>query len=381
MPAWQQFAVLAQEMNGLFIERAPVIRAAMIALAAREHMVQIGSPGTAKSATTHALCSALGGGYWQLLMTRFTMPEEVFGPISIKGLEDDRYERVVQGYLPTARIAFLDECFKANSAILNSLLTIANERRYDNGGKPYTVPLESLFGASNELPQDAALGALYDRFMIRMWVDPVSEANAPALFAMNNKPKVQTRLTTNALGDLQAATEAVVVPAEVAAVVVALRGTLNRSGIEVSDRRFMKAKVLVKASAALAGREVATPDDCAVLASSFWQTPDQRSRVAQETMAAIGAAARGADPNAGTPANTPGIPPGVNPENYMRTEFHNLNQRMRSMGNQNMPQLARDIRALLAISHAHFQKQPESTAMGSIQKALTDWARQIAVTP
>ena len=104
------------------------------------------------------------GQYFERLLTRFSVPEELFGPLSMVGLEKDMYVRKIDGYLPTAQVAFVDEIFKANSAILNSLLTILNERLFDNGSERIEVPLLCLVGASNELPESEELDALYDRF-------------------------------------------------------------------------------------------------------------------------------------------------------------------------------------------------------------------------
>ena len=101
---------------------------------------------------------------------RYTQPEELFGPFSLKALENDQFVRNTDGFLPTADIAFIDEIFKANSAILNTLLTVLNERKFDNGNKRFTVPLIALIGASNELPDSDELEALYDRFIFRKMV-------------------------------------------------------------------------------------------------------------------------------------------------------------------------------------------------------------------
>ena len=113
--------------------------------------------------------------FFERLLTKFTNPEELFGPLSLTALERDEYVRNVQGYLPAVSIAFLDEIFKANSAILNSLLTILNERKFDNGNCRLDVPLKALVAASNELPDSEELDALYDRFLLRRKVQPVSD--------------------------------------------------------------------------------------------------------------------------------------------------------------------------------------------------------------
>src|SRR5207244_1383982 len=113
--------------------------------------------------------------YFQWLLTRFTTPEELFGAVSLKALEEDDYRRLTTHKLPEAHIAFLDEVFKASSSILNTILTLMNERRFHNGREVAEVPLLTLFAASNELPEDDELLALHDRFLLRFVVDYLDE--------------------------------------------------------------------------------------------------------------------------------------------------------------------------------------------------------------
>src|SRR6266508_697306 len=158
---------LRKELSTRFPERREVIDGALCAVLAGEHVLLLGPPGTAKSALVRAIAQAFGGTYFERLLTKFSTPEELFGPISLAALEKDRYSRVVTGKLPEAHFAFADEVFKANSAILNSLLTAMNERLFHNDGAPTQMPLVALFGASNELPDGKELEALFDRFLLR----------------------------------------------------------------------------------------------------------------------------------------------------------------------------------------------------------------------
>ena len=143
----------------------------LIAAIAGEHMVLIGPPGTAKSAVIRAFSKLIDAKYFEYLLTRFSEPNELFGPVDIQGFRQGSYRRVTTGMLPEAEIVFLDEAFKANSAILNSLLTLLNERRFNNGATVTRVPLISLFAASNEVPGSDNLDAIFDRFLLRVHSD------------------------------------------------------------------------------------------------------------------------------------------------------------------------------------------------------------------
>ena len=176
---------LGAALNGVFLERKSEVTALIVATMAGEHALLLGPPGTGKSALTQAFSEAFGGTYFQRLVSKFTVPEELFGPFSLAGLENDRYERKVAGYLPTAEVAFLDEVFKANSAVLNSLLTILNEREFDNGTNRISCPLKVCIGASNEMPNNDegdSLDALYDRFTMRRWVSPLKSRSSRPSF-------------------------------------------------------------------------------------------------------------------------------------------------------------------------------------------------------
>merc|ERR1712151_1035994 len=165
--------IIYQMEDGL-IERGTEIRLLLLSAICGEHIVFIGPPGTAESEIGKRLCNVCKGKYFERLLTKFSVLEEIFGPLSMKGLEEDRYLRKIEGYLPDCKITFIDEIFKANSAILNSLLTILNERLFDNGNRRYYVPLICLVGASNEVPDTEELDALYDRFLFRKMVSQVS---------------------------------------------------------------------------------------------------------------------------------------------------------------------------------------------------------------
>jgi MoxR-like ATPase len=157
-------------LGRFFVAKQPLIDLMCVAAVAQEPLLLVGPPGTAKSDLVIKFKDALkipDGEYFEYLLTRFTEPSEVFGPIDIAQLREGRYLRRANGKLPTARLVFLDEIFKANSAILNSLLTVINERKFYQDGQPVPVKLRILLAATNELPENAELAALKDRFCLK----------------------------------------------------------------------------------------------------------------------------------------------------------------------------------------------------------------------
>ncbi|MBE0522423.1 MAG: AAA family ATPase, partial [Candidatus Methanoperedenaceae archaeon] len=240
-------------------------------------------PGTAKSALVKDLCQRIGGDYFQWLLTRFTTPEELFGPVSLKALEQDQYKRVTTNKLPEANIAFLDEIWKASSSILNTLLTIINEREFHNNGSAQKVPLISLFGASNELPESEELNALYDRFLIKHVTKYLAD---DASFRAMIQPVNQKQITTTTIQELeqmQAGVRAVDVPEDVLSALTNLRSLLKKENIIASDRRYKQSLELVKASAYLNGRTTASIDDLVILQHVLWSQPSEQ-KVVQKTV-------------------------------------------------------------------------------------------------
>lgn len=280
-PLRLRFTALGEALRARFIERDPLVDAALAALVAGQHLLIIGPPGTAKSQLAAALCAAIEGARgFDWLLTRFTTPEELFGPISLAALERDRYERLTAGKLPEAHVVFLDEVFKASSAILNALLTVLEERRFHNGARAQDVPLVTLVGASNELPEEEALHALYDRFLLRVVVDYIEQDFRFMQLLTMGEPEPLPTVTLDELQMARAAAATVALDGQLLRDLPTLRTRLKEKGIVLSDRRWRKALSVLRASAWLAGRSAADESDLPLLRHVLWNDPDERDEVA-----------------------------------------------------------------------------------------------------
>src|SRR5215212_10296561 len=185
-------------LGRFFVAKQELIDLMLVAAVAQEPLLLVGPPGTAKSDLVLKFKDALGlgeGDYFEYMLTRFTEPSEIVGPIDISKLREGRYIRREQGKLPTARLAFLDEIFKSNSAILNILLTIINEKKFYQDGVPTPVPLRVMFAATNEIPEQAELAALKDRFCLKAESRSVSEYHFAELIDMGLQGEVYKGLS------------------------------------------------------------------------------------------------------------------------------------------------------------------------------------------
>ena len=274
---------LRSELRAQFRERDAVIDGTLTALMAGEHVLLLGPPGTAKSALAKGLCEAISGAdFFERLLTKFSTPEEVFGPVSLKGLENDRYGRKTSGKLPEAHVAFMDEIFKANSSILNSLLSLVNERIFHNDGAPQACPLLTMVGASNELPEGQELEALYDRFTLRFWTDYIADRSNMKAMLLAQEPQVKTRLTLAELEAAKAEAEQVAFGNDEMEVLLDVKAATERAGIRVSDRRWRRIIKSLKAYAYVCGDNAVGEDHFEILPDMMWREPKERPTLAQE---------------------------------------------------------------------------------------------------
>lgn len=223
---------------------------------------------------------------FKILMSRFTTPDEVFGPVSLAGLKEDRFERRIEGYLADAELVFLDEGFKSNSSVLNALLWAINERIYRHGVNVVHIPLSTLFLASNELPQDESLGALYDRLLFRHEVKKVRDQQSFVRMIQTTRPEVPVPiLTWDEIETAKAEAKRVVIPNSVVTAVADLRKKLAEKGIEPTDRRFIESLKIVRAAAWLDGCTQADTEHLRPLQHTFWEIPEQAATVSQVVLA------------------------------------------------------------------------------------------------
>nr|BEK70528.1 hypothetical protein KPHV_77550 [Kitasatospora purpeofusca] len=264
--------VVAAAGRGM-VDRETVAEVVALCAVAGEHLLVVGPPGTAKSEAVRRVAGQLGGRYFEYLLGRFTEPNELFGPVDLRSLREGRVEFETAGMLPEADVAFLDEVFLGSTAVLNTLLGLLNERVFRRGGTVLASPLRVCVGAANHLPEDPALAAFADRFLARVFVDPVADARLEELLEAGRRPAPvalhggspdgpDDRL--GALDRLAAAARDCELDGVTPLLASALR-RLRAAGVPVGDRRAVRSQRLVAAAAVLDGRSVATARDLWVL--------------------------------------------------------------------------------------------------------------------
>ena len=282
---------VARVLGSHFLDKQEIIRLMLVSAIAGEHMVIVGPPGTAKSAMVGMFAKLVDARYFEYLLTRFTEPNELFGPVDIAAFREGKYTRRIENMLPSAEIVFLDEIFKSSSAILNSLLHVINERKFANGPNLVQVPLISLFAASNEVPNDDSLGAMFDRFLLRVLSDNLDSYHFGELMQkgialevarMTGKGDAQKPiLSARDLRTLQASFDRFMVfPDDFLAKYKGLIFQIRSEGVTVSDRRAVKLLKLFAASAVFDGRTRVHDGDFFVL-RHIWNNLDQVELLAE----------------------------------------------------------------------------------------------------
>ncbi len=279
----ERLRLAATSLERQFLGKDEIIRLLLIAIVAGEHCVLLGPPGTAKSALIRSLAELMQARYFEYLLTRFTEPNEIFGPVDIAAFREGHYRRNTAGMLPEAEVVFLDEVFKSNSAILNALLTLLNERKYTSGGQILKCPLISVFAASNEVPADETLNAIFDRFLLRVRSDNLEAYHFSELLQRGIAHEVkqmsgavaQPVLSARELADMGRSFGQRMTFSD--AFLGAYKGLVfqvRAEGISLSDRRVVKMLKLFAASAFLDGRPGADASDFFVL-KHIWNNEDQ----------------------------------------------------------------------------------------------------------
>ena len=306
----ERFKLLLQEMNRGIYEKNTEISLSLLAALAGESVILLGPPGVAKSMVARQLKTAFRDAHsFEYLMSRFSTPDEIFGPVSIQKLKSsDTYERAVDGYLPTADVVFLDEIWKAGPAIQNTLLTVINEKLFRNGNREMHLPLKLLVAASNELPaKGEGLEALWDRFVIRIESRPIKkESNFRAMLLdshadfsgstgglghadfANNADFSELKITGEEYAEWSENINKIGVKEEVLDVISVIRKSLRavnvdeaaeRRNIYVSDRRWKNIARLLRTSAFMQDREEVDCCDLLPIYHCLWQEPEERDAI------------------------------------------------------------------------------------------------------
>lgn len=280
----EKFRALREYLAEAFVSRQLEARMLVLAALAGEHVVLIGPPGTAKSMLVREFSSAFQARRFELLFTRFTTPDEVFGPFRLTALQNDRFSRNTVGRLPESEVAFLDEVFKAGGGVLNAMLAALNERVFHDDGTARPIPLRIAVGASNELPDGEELSALWDRFLVRLQVEGIaSHAQKVQLLTRVLTPDVAShvgkpQLSLAELDEARSLVRSVNFSSESIESFARMVSDLQAE-VPLSDRRMVKLANLVRAAAWIEGETEVDVDHFEAVRHCVWSQPSDMPKV------------------------------------------------------------------------------------------------------
>lgn len=278
----QKINQLVKDLLGSLIERDEEVYLTATAVVGRVSVLLVGPPGCAKSFALESFVRAISGAsYFYWLMGRFTEPDEIFGPVDVLSLKQGKRKRLTARKLPEAHFAFLDEFWKSSTAIAGTLLRITNERVFDDGEGERKVPLQTLFAASNEYPQDGELGAMFDRFVLRKEVSYVNEQSSRStlLRSMDHTPKTSVTLSLEELDTAHAEAMALPVPDQTWAKAEEILETVIRDGAwRPSDRRLPLVGKVIRAFAYVCGSSEVKVSHLKILKHMLWNDPQEQPK-------------------------------------------------------------------------------------------------------
>lgn len=284
-----KFQQVETEGKKYVIERDNIFHILNVALLTELNVLLLSLPGTAKTYLVKLWSSLVSNrdSFFYILLNKFSTVEELIGPVSLKGLENDRYIRILKGRLAEAEIGMIDECFKANSGILNSLLSASNERKISDGEKEISIPLKVLVGASNEVPdKDDNLDAFYDRFILKSYIEDIKDSsNKKKLIFIPEVPEYVERIINEEdIKKARAEYKSVQFTDKAVDTYLEIKKAVEKIGVRISDRTFKVGARILKAEAYLSGNEMVTLENFSILENALWSDPNDRKKVSAEIL-------------------------------------------------------------------------------------------------